>query len=684
MFNTNESNIFKLSASLYSMRSNDYSKNDVFLHIIKCNFVNLENKAISVDELSASILDNYQINITNDELDSLIKENLSCFKIDGEGEQRQICLTIEENNKTRKNIEGGIERYIQTYVEKLPNKEAAKHYIYNYLYKLTTSNITTYKLLLDKAQTDSLDPSQLVVDSKDFSNEEVEIIRGFLDWDNDEKNRAISEIVMCCLEYCLCVARYDSTALLKDFVENKTLYLDTNIIFRAIGINGAERRKVVTAFLQKCKDANIRLAILDSTETEFVDTITYHIAKIKEIPRGKIDSRLYVELSDYNIYTFYCDWQVRHKDFQIKYFKEYLISQFKTIIRKYGICNEKFIEDKQDVIICEEYKKVLGRIKSELNQKYQETDSSAIEQNSQIIHDVRLVRYVEKKRQESAEVNSYIISSDKWLRYWAMQKSVEERAVVLFPSQFFLILIKLCGRAQDDLKSFVGFINIRHKTQQLSPSKTNIILSAISSVTEDIKSQESIVETIISNEFEGLVHEKIDDVKLYEHVKEISENYLRAELKEKEIALTETQDKAKIQQQRITELEKLKNDTDEELEKQKRNNYDVIKKLTKWKFLFSWWGSQILLFLLVIVVFSFLVSQFLPITEKNFVFRFFQYIKQSFFGKENDGVVYIVDSVLLGGTCFIIKKFFKNPFNKKKRDEYREKLIQNYQQSQKS
>ena len=680
MFNTNESNIFKLSASLYSMRSNDYSKNDVFLHIIKCNFVNLENKAISVDELSASILDNYQINITNDELDLLIKENLSCFKIDGEGEQRQICLTIEENNKTRKNIEGGIERYIQTYVEKLPNKEAAKHYIYNYLYKLTTSNITTYKLLLDKAQTDSLDPSQLVVDSK----EEVEIIRGFLDWDNDEKNRAISEIVMCCLEYCLCVARYDSTALLKDFVENKTLYLDTNIIFRAIGNNGTERRKVVIAFLQKCKDANIRLAILDSTETEFVDTITYHIAKIKEIPRGKIDSRLYVELSDYNIYTFYCDWQVRHKDLQLKYFKEYLISQFKTIIRKYGICNEKFIEDKQDVIICEEYKKVLGRIKSELNQKYQETDSSAIEQNSQIIHDVRLVRYVEKKRQESAEVNSYIISSDKWLRYWAMQKSVEERAVVLFPSQFFLILIKLCGRAQDDLKSFVGFINIRHKTQQLSPSKTNIILSAISSVTEDIKSQESIVETIISNEFEGLVHEKIDDVKLYEHVKEISENYLRAELKEKEIALTETQDKAKIQQQRITELEKLKNDTDEELEKQKRNNYDVIKKLTKWKFLFSWWGSQILLFLLVIVVFSFLASQFLPITEKNFVFRFFQYIKQSFFGKENDGVVYIVDSVLFGGTCFIIKKFFKNPFNKKKREEYREKLIQNYQQSQKS
>ena len=248
MFNTNESNIFKLSASLYSMRSNDYSKNDVFLHIIKCNFVNLENKAISVDELSASILDNYQINITNDELDLLIKENLSYFKIDGEGEQRQICLTIEENNKTRKNIEGGIERYIQTYVEKLPNKEAAKHYIYNYLYKLTTSNITTYKLLLDKAQTDSLDPSQLVVDSKDFSNEEVEIIRGFLDWDNDEKNRAISEIVMCCLEYCLCVARYDSTALLKDFVENKTLYLDTNIIFRAIGINGTERRKVVSFF----------------------------------------------------------------------------------------------------------------------------------------------------------------------------------------------------------------------------------------------------------------------------------------------------------------------------------------------------------------------------------------------------------------------------------------------------
>lgn len=164
------------------------------------------------------------------------------------------------------------------------------------------------------------------------------------------------------------MARYDSTALLKDFVENKTLYLDTNIIFRAIGINGTERRKVVTAFLQKCKDANIRLAILDSTETEFVDTITYHIAKIKEIPRGKIDSRLYVELSDYNIYTFYCDWQVRHKDLQLKYFKEYLISQFKTIIRKYPSIrrvlllffqnrrNREFQEKRRILCICNRYR----------------------------------------------------------------------------------------------------------------------------------------------------------------------------------------------------------------------------------------------------------------------------------------------------------------------------------------
>ena len=677
---TNNSNIFKLSASLYSMNSSEYSQSDILLHIVKCNFINMDNKSMKYNEVIASVLENYQINITKDELTALLKQYAFCFVTEGEGEFANFSLTVEEEEKTRTNMEGGIDQYIDLYIDKLDNKEQAKSDIYTYLYKLTTSNINTYKSLLMKVQTESLNPSELAVDSKDFSEAAIKVIRGFLDWENEEKNRAISDIVMCCLEYCLCLAKYDTASLMKEFVENKTIYLDTNIIFRAIGINGPDRKKIIDAFLKKCKDANLKLVILDCTEKEFKDTIAYHIDKIYRNPRGEINSGLYLELSDYNIYVFYNEWSIGHRGLNLKYFKDYLISQFTTLVRKYGIKKEAFIQDKEDIFICENYVKKLGIIKHELSTKYSDIDSESLEQNAQIQHDAKLVWYVEKKRIKEGLSQSYIISSDKWLRYWVMQKAIGERAIVLFPSQFFLILIKLCGRAQDDLKSFVGFINIRHKTQQIPPSKANIILSAISSVTEDVQAQEGIVETILEKEFEGLVHEKIDDTELYQQVKQISENFLKEELTQREQEIALAMDENRKQKQEIQRLEDFKIHTEARVKEQDEKLYNLAKRATCRKFLFVWWGIPILLSITIFAYCLFIAAQFFWQDAKwNFIAGLIDWLNNTLFG-ENSGnaSLYIVDCLLFGGIAFIVKKFMRNPFNKIKRTEYREKLIMKY------
>lgn len=677
---TNNSNIFKLSASLYSMNSSEYSQSDILLHIVKCNFINMDNKSMKYNEVIASVLENYQINITKDELTALLKQYAFCFVTEGEGEFANFSLTVEEEEKTRTNMEGGIDQYIDLYIDKLDNKEQAKSDIYTYLYKLTTSNINTYKSLLMKVQTESLNPSELVVDSKDFSEAAIKVIRGFLDWENEEKNRAISDIVMCCLEYCLCLAKYDSASLMKEFVENKTIYLDTNIIFRAIGINGPDRKKIIDAFLKKCKDANLKLVILDCTEKEFKDTIAYHIDKIYRNPRGEINSGLYLELSDYNIYVFYNEWSIGHRGLNLKYFKDYLISQFNTLVRKYGIKKEAFIQDKEDIFICENYVKKLGIIKHELSTKYSDIDSESLEQNAQIQHDAKLVWYVEKKRVKEGLSQSYIISSDKWLRYWVMQKAIGERAIVLFPSQFFLILIKLCGRAQDDLKSFVSFINVRHKTQQIPPSKANIILSAISSVTEDVQAQEGIVETILEKEFEGLVHEKIDDTELYQQVKQISENFLKEELTQREQEIALAMDENRKQKQEIQRLEDFKIHTEARVKEQDEKLYNLAKRATCRKFLFVWWGIPILLSIIIFAYCLFIAAQFFWQDAKwNFIAGLIDWLNNTLFG-ENSGnaSLYIVDCLLFGGIAFIVKKFMRNPFNKIKRTEYREKLIMKY------
>ena len=677
---TKDNNIFKLSASLYSMNSYEYSQNDILLHIIKCNFIAMNNNAMQYDEIEASVLENYQITITTDELTSLTKNYAASFVVEGEKESTKICLTAEEEYKTRLSIEGGIDKYIDLYVETLDNKEQAKHYIYTYLYKLTVTNINTYQLLLAKVQAEELDPSALTVESKDFSESAAEIIRGFLDWNNDEKNRAISDLIMCCLEYCLCIARYDTSRLMKEFIEGKTLYLDTNIIFRAIGINGPQRKMVVNAFLKKCQEANLQLSILDCTEKEFMDTINYHIDKIHKTPRGNINSSLYLELSDYNIYTFYNDWSVKHPRLTLRYFNNFLISQFKTLCRQYGIKKETFIQTQEDVVICEEYIKKLGKIKYELSAKYVDMDGNLLDQNAQIQHDAKMVRYVEKKREQEIGVQSYIISSDKWLRYWAMQKTSADRAVVLFPSQFFLILIKLCGRAQDDLKSFVSFINIRHKTQQISPSKANVILSAISSVTEDIRAQTDIVEAILGHEFEEVIYGKIEDSELYEQVKMISENFLREELQKKEEEIAIAIDVNVAQKEKIEYLENVNVQSEGCIKEQNRKMYDMAKKATRGKFILSWWGLPILCVCVVAVFIFFVLCQlFWRSAEWNFVVGLIEWFNKTLLGENFGGAaVYIMDAAMLPGIIMMFKKYMKNPFNKNRRDEYERNLINTY------
>lgn len=687
-----ERNIFKLAAALYSKTSNEYSEKSVLLHVIKCIFVDLKNKQMKKYEICSAIIEHYSIDITEEEIKKIINDNIECFLIEGKEDEALISLTEEELGTTTANITGGINNFIEEYITKFTNKNRAKNFIYTYFYKLIVSNVNSYKVLISKIQENKMNPSELAIDEREFSKEAIDVIRGFLDWENEEKNFAICSIIMCCLEYCLCIAKYDATELMKNFVENNVIYLDTNIIFRALGLNGPERKTVINNFLLKCKHAKISLCILKCTEQEFKETVKYHINKIYQTPRGSVDSRLYIEISDYNIYSYYADWKNSHKHLPLNYFEESIFSIYNTKIREYGIKIVDSTMDKQDSILCEEYKKQIYTVKSECGNKY--IEDGYIEQNNQLIHDAKMVRIVEKN-QVVQNQNCFIISADKLLRYWSMN-SLSNPSLILFPSQFYMILIRLCGRADDDLKSFVSFVNIRHRTQQISASKANIILSAISSVTEDIKQQEDIVAQILNKNIDQTSKEYSDN-ELYNEVKNISENFLKEDLNKKEEQLkekTEIVNEQKIvigqkeqiikeQEDKIKKLEQENRVSKEDDKTQENKIYKIAEKATRLRFIFNWWVKPFILILIGALSLSFMVLQFVwSDVERNIIAMFFDWLKTTFFGQNNlENLVYIIDVALLGVLGFVFKKWWKNPFDKNKRKEYKEELIKEYCES---
>ena len=114
------------------------------------------------------------------------------------------------------------------------------------------------------------------IESNRYTEEEKEIINNFLRWDNTDKNIAVFNISSYSLEYCMLTNQKNSNTVRLEDLKNKNFYLDTNIIYRTLGINGDNRKKRSTTFLDKFKEAGESLNISFSTHTEFKESIKFY------------------------------------------------------------------------------------------------------------------------------------------------------------------------------------------------------------------------------------------------------------------------------------------------------------------------------------------------------------------------------------------------------------------------
>src|SRR5690606_26186700 len=102
-------------------------------------------------------------------------------------------------------------------------------------------------LLNSKKQVDDL----INIESHSYTVIERDVINEFLVWDNNDKNKAIFDIASYALEYCMISNNGNGAHIQLNNLKNKIFYLDTNVIYRALGINGESRQNRTTTFLNK-------------------------------------------------------------------------------------------------------------------------------------------------------------------------------------------------------------------------------------------------------------------------------------------------------------------------------------------------------------------------------------------------------------------------------------------------
>ena len=692
-----QKDIFRFAAAIYSESNDVVSDAEIQLQIIKCMFVATGNDYLTKSEIISKLLEIYKYHISEDEVDNILRKTKGVFQAITKDDEKAVCLTQSAYSECEEAQKNNIDSFIDAFIteKEIANPEKCKSAIHVYLYELTTTNINSYRVLLAGKDGTQFSSSELSVDVSCLSDAEKQLVHDFLAWDNIAKNAALGNLVYCCLEYCLLINGDSPNSLLKGFIRRREIYLDTNVIFRALGINGVSRQNVVTTFLRKCKQAKLKLLISHSTRTEFFDTIGYYVSQMEYYPRGDIYSGAYEEIADYSIFAFYENWRQEHSQMSLKYFVAHIKSLYLKLIKDFGI--EDDVKIPGTIYHSGEFKDVRNRysasiksVKQGIKADYLADDYHYSNRDS---HDATVVRYIELLREKSADKDIFLASSDRALRLWDMNRLDGEYPVVVYPSQLFLILLKTCGRSDNDYDSFVSFINIRPSSKRVSPENAHIILSGISSITEDISAQEHLVEAVFSDDFQNVIKNSTSDMDLYEKVQRISQNYLDEELRKKDATIVALQadvsrygiegkalqDKIDEKDTALTESNRTIQRQDEEIKQKQGRILSHAERKTQPKYIAKTYVIPVLLALLVLAFVLFILLQFIYKDEKwNFAVAFFDWTKATYFGTYVGDYIYAIDLALAAIVGWLLKKWMVNPFNKELNELRKMELVQRY------
>lgn len=488
-----QANIFRLSAILFA--NDNYTISPVQLHrkVVEDALYQLNDpNGISIEGLALYINQKYLIDFTDKEIEFVLHnvKFKDIFKPKVVGGTTLYLLHDERreilDGRKPKTLDDFINEFLL--LKRLPSNMAET--IYRYLYGVFTTNVDGFRRMTEagnvKELTQYYSPNE----------KDAEVINGFLDWENNDKNVAIFNLASYALEYCLLTSKKGSHLKLEKLTK-KVFYLDTNILYRALGINGKDRQQRTHSFLRKLVEADDQIKITKVAWDEYENSLNKYIKRLRRDESPAIHSKVYTEYVTYDdIHRAYHVWASANQHATIDLFVNMLRAEMMQLLEDYHIEIDNLCPfDKQQKE--EQLKDMAIRIKSLSEHKYFETAHN----------DACDILWVEMCRKPGEEnifsTKTFLLTSDRGLFRWDTKCYSGRTPIVMLPSQWLSILLRYVSRTNDDFRSFVSFLNIQNKEGLLSAEQISAILSGIAEMTDKVEQQRYLLDVIIESEFKN-------------------------------------------------------------------------------------------------------------------------------------------------------------------------------------
>lgn len=506
----------RTAAVLYADDNQNTTQKTITRKIVESVFLRVENRELSIHQIIEEIHTDLNLEFAEDEIKKIINTS-DKFEVRQDAQTNEAYIKLKStrfSNLEEKVKTASIQTYINMFTKKIYKgsltEDTVTNCIFHFIYELLNKNISTFKKLI-RSQVKADDIS-INVDS--FDLEERICINEFLNWNNLEKNKALFDVVSYAIEYSLITNNVAGGNIFSEHIKNKVFYLDINVIYRAIGINGEERKKRTLSFLNKCKNTGQTFFISKYSIDEFRASVLHHITQLQKVSFNKINPKLF---SDYAVntsfYEFYHLWRMnRSGSYNFDLFHAHILTLYKSFLAEFHVQEDykiPFNENDRKV------EKIIDVYTEEIRVFKGVADKTAK-------FDALNVYLIEKRRDTNArtitDTKYFFVSVDQKLRSWDFQRN-DLQPIALLPSQWMSILLKYFSRTNDDYKSFVSFLQLRLQEPVIQEEQMHFILSGVSELTEDFNLQREIFDTMIELKFQKAIDDKSADEVREESIK---------------------------------------------------------------------------------------------------------------------------------------------------------------------
>lgn len=505
--------------------------NSIILSLIAELIYENYNQEIERNECFEYVVDYCKFHIEKDYFDKLIDNSDFLVKTPST-KDISLKLTDEKFNEINHTVtEDSLEKYINDFININGLLQSLGEAIKIILYDSIYNNISSF----NPDNIKSIIPVEL---KQKFTKEEVDAFNNFIDWDNYKKNIAVFNVFLKAIEFSIFTSSKGIKELTKDIFKGKRYCLDTNIIFRLLGIGGEERKESLLKVIKWCTYQGIQFEYSSYTFEELKRRVQASVTEIKHaISQKNIEILEESYNSDKYLYnegfvTYYIEQKKLNKVLSPEAYETNLIASFRLLENELGLKPiDKSVEIHKARI--EHWKNKFLEAKKEINQYSRYTQSAAEVDAFNVLY----VRELRGNQTTSySEIKSFYLTTDRTLNQILIKESNCDIVETIFPSQLFLIhSISYDENQEEDYKTFLRFLKRRTTEFKLTGREALNYIKQIRTFTNETSQIKEVLKAYSDLKYDTSLNMDYSEPK-HISIQEFTETYLDRKLSAAELS----------------------------------------------------------------------------------------------------------------------------------------------------